>query len=56
MDRDRLDELSIEELKNEAAIGFVPAISQDQLIDQIMTHLERNGPLANFSHSSANGF
>ncbi|KYQ59431.1 hypothetical protein ALC60_01547 [Trachymyrmex zeteki] len=49
MDRSRLDQLSFEELKNEAlSYGLVPASSCEQLIDQIMSHLERNGPVSDF--------
>ncbi|KYN18146.1 hypothetical protein ALC57_09547, partial [Trachymyrmex cornetzi] len=56
MDRSRLDQLSFEELKNEAlSYGLVPASSCEQLIDQIMSHLERNGPVNDFGIVSSDG-
>lgn len=57
MERARLDSLSLDQLREEASRYNLPiSESRDALIDDIMTHLERHGPLIDmFSNQSTQG-
>lgn len=53
MDR-RLEKLSLKDLQVEVRqYGLNPNDNRDGCIDQIMTHLERNGPLLDFREEDA---
>lgn len=46
MERSQLDKISIEQLRTEAERYGLPTTGDQQaLIDRVMTHLERNGPM-----------